>query len=179
MKLDVAQTWPGRCSRCQLAGEMEPRVGQHSSLFCLAIVFIPCAAGSRGNDQMGKITLQLLINLSESRQLIMARKVHMNVVYVTGSGNVLRHTLEHIKAHWRPRWSHKERLETTNTSGDHALNEEDALELQPNPKYLEGVRRSLGLERCNTVMSPSQSGQKEDLDEREVLADHENQQSDR
>ena len=113
VKLDVAQTWPGRCSRCQLAGEMEPRVGHHSSLFCLAIVFIPCAAGSRGNDQMGRITLQLLINLSESRQLIMARKVHMNVVYVTGSGNsFVTHwsTSKHTGAQggatrnvWRPR----------------------------------------------------------------------------
>ena len=37
----------------------------------------------------------------------------------------------------------------------------DALDLQPNPKHLEGVRLSLGVDKCQTVVSPSQFGQKQ------------------
>ena len=41
------------------------------------------------------------------------------------------------------------------------------------PTCFEGVRSSLGLDRCTTLVSPSQFGQKEEPDEHEVLEDHE------
>ena len=83
---------------------------------------------------------------SETAQLTMIMEVHVDDLYATGSGDDLCHTVEHLKH------TLALKVQYLGTPRDCAVNEGDALELQPHSKYLEEVRLSPDLDRCNTAV---------------------------
>ena len=156
MKLDVAQTRPGRCSRCYLADGMEnPSRAKCFTTQLELVVMIRSAA-----------TPQSLKYMSETGQLTLAMEVHIDDLHTIDGGHVLRPTLEH------PKPSVALRAEFHGTSGDC-----EQLQRPRISKYVKGAILSLGLDTCKTDVPPSRLGQKEEPDKHEVFADHQKNRS--